>query len=135
MEYINGGNLSDNLKQVEKFSEDQAKFIIAQMVIALEHLHSKDVLHRDIKAENVLMRENGYIVLADYGLSKMIEDYDTAVTFCGTKEYMAPEIYKRQPQDKAVDWWAVGILTFELLAGYTPFGRNEYMIRRGTNII
>jgi serine/threonine protein kinase len=80
MEYINGRNLAENLRHVGSFSEEQTKFIIAQIVIALEDLHSRDVLHRDIKTENILMRDSGYIVLADYGLSKIVKDHDIAKT-------------------------------------------------------
>jgi serine/threonine protein kinase len=80
MDYIPGGNLYTNLKSVRSFSEDQTKFIIAQIVLALEDLHSKNIIHRDLKAENILLRENGYVVLADYGLSKILEEDNPART-------------------------------------------------------
>lgn len=80
MDYIPGGNLYTSLKSVVAFSEEQTKFIIAQVVLALECLHSMKIIHRDIKAENILFRENGYIVLADYGLSKVVEEGKSANT-------------------------------------------------------
>jgi serine/threonine protein kinase len=128
MDYIPGGNLYTNLKSVRSFSEDQTKFIIAQIVLALEDLHSKNIIHRDLKAENILLRENGYVVLADYGLSKIFEEDNPTRTKWGTKQYMAPEVYKGETQKKTVDWWAVGILAYEMLAGRTPFKDNEYKI-------
>jgi serine/threonine protein kinase len=96
MDYINGRDLYQNLAKVGSFSENQTKFIIAQLVLALKDLHHRDILHRDLKAKNVLMKESGYVVLSDFGISKIVDRDNPATTYCGTREYMAPEILKRK---------------------------------------
>lgn len=122
MEYVDGGNLYENMFKVKRFKESQVKFYAAQLVIALGYLHKNKVLHRDLKPENVLLRRNGYCVLADFGLAKIFDgNSDIAKTFCGTSEYMAPEIIKGRKQSYTVDWWTLGILVYELVTGRTPF--------------
>ncbi|MES1922463.1 hypothetical protein MHBO_003978, partial [Bonamia ostreae] len=99
------------------------EFIIAQTLLALGHLHKNGVFYRDLKPENILLDEHGYICLTDFGLSKIfdqIEDNE-ASTFCGTPEYLAPEIIERQNYTKSVDWWSLGILVYETMVGYPPF--------------
>lgn len=116
MDYVNGGNLYENMFSNKRFDEEQVKFFAAQLVIALGYMHNNKVIHRDLKPENVLLREDGYIVLADFGLAKVLDsDNDYAKTYCGTSEYMAPEIIKGQKQSFTVDWWTLGILVYELI--------------------
>ena len=92
MEYCPGGELFNLLSKKRRFSEDQAKFYAAQMVLALEHLHQNNVVYRDLKPENVLINYDGYIKITDFGLSRLEVNQNEATTMCGTPEYLAPEI-------------------------------------------
>lgn len=123
MPFLNGGDLLSLLRRHRKFSETSARFFSAQLVLAIEYLHDVNVIHRDVKPENVLVRDNGYIQLADLGLSKLVKD--RLWSFCGTPEYVAPEIIQSKGYDKAVDWWALGILTYEFCVGRTPFYKSQ----------
>ena len=110
LEYCAGGELFNLLQKKRRFSEDQAKFYAAQMVLALEHLHDKDIIYRDLKPENVLIDKVGYIRITDFGLSRMdVKDPNEAKSICGTPEYLAPEIIMKLGYGKPVDWWTLGI--------------------------
>lgn len=103
------------------FSEDRAKFYIAELVLALEHLHDNDIVYRDLKPENILLDANGNIALCDFGLSKA-DLKDRTNTFCGTTEYLAPELLlDRTGYTKMVDFWSLGVLIFEMCCGWSPF--------------
>ena len=91
------------------------------VALALGHLHSKKIIYRDLKPENILMGEDGYICLTDFGLAKIIEENEVTNSFCGTPEYLAPEILNESGHSFAVDWWALGILTYEMIVGFPPF--------------
>lgn len=106
------------------------RFYSAQLAIAIGYLHSKGIAHRDLKLENILVDQDGYIKIIDYGLAKMLkEEGDVSNSFCGTPEYLAPEMIKGEGHDKSVDWWALGILIYEMLIGVTPFfNRNKQML-------
>ncbi|XP_017480123.1 PREDICTED: STE20-like serine/threonine-protein kinase, partial [Rhagoletis zephyria] len=125
LDYVSGGELFTHLYTAEHFSVATVRIYIAEVVLALEHLHKLGIIYRDIKLENILLDGHGHIVLADFGLSKIFEpDSDhRAHSFCGTLEYMAPEIIRAGPtgHDLAADWWSVGVLTYELLTGASPF--------------
>ncbi|CAH1981370.1 unnamed protein product [Acanthoscelides obtectus] len=126
LDYVAGGELFTHLYQRDHFTEDEVRIYIGEIILALERLHSLGIIYRDIKLENILVDESGHIVLTDFGLSKGLEGEQgdrRAYSFCGTIEYMAPEVVKggTQGHDIAVDWWSVGVLTYELLTGASPF--------------
>ena len=121
LEYVPGGELFHRIQKFGHLSKAEYRLIIAQVAIALHHLHSIGVVYRDIKPENILIAEDGYIKLTDFGLAKDLSVVDVTSTFCGTPEYIAPEVLKGFNYDKMVDWWALGILTYELIYHKTPF--------------
>lgn len=90
-------------------------------MLAIGYLHSKKIIHRDLKLENILVDQYGYLKIIDYGLAKILKNNEEATSFCGTPEYIAPELVNKQAYDKNVDWWAVGVLIYEMLIGVTPF--------------
>jgi tRNA A-37 threonylcarbamoyl transferase component Bud32 len=121
-DYYNGGSLFYHLRKSRAFTEERAKFYAAELLSALDHLHQQHIIYRDLKLENVLMDNVGHIALTDFGLSKQnIDLTGGASTFCGTAEYIAPELLKGQKYGTAVDWWSFGILLFEMMHGRTPF--------------
>ena len=121
MDFIEGGELFRHLCTVRKFSEEQGKFMIAQVAIALQHLHDKNIIYRDLKPENVLVETDGYLKLTDFGLAKKAKRKDINKTFCGTASYLAPEILTHQGHDFSVDIWCLGTLLFEMIVGIPPF--------------
>lgn len=122
-DYMSGGELFWHLQKEGRFGEERAKFYIAELVLALEHLHDNDIVYRDLKPENILLDANGHIVLCDFGLSKANLNNDgTTNTFCGTTEYLAPEVLLDESgYTKMVDFWSLGVLIFEMCCGWSPF--------------
>jgi len=122
LDYYTGGELFFHLKKRRRFRENEAKLMVAEVGMALGHLHSLDVIYRDLKPENILLDNTGHICLTDFGLSKDLgPENEEARTFCGTPEYLAPEIVMNRGHGKAVDWWSLGILLYELTVGIPPF--------------
>jgi len=119
MDYANGGELFFHLSREKRFTESRAKFYAAEIASALGFLHAHNIIYRDLKPENILLDAEGHIALTDFGLCK--EDATFATTFCGTPEYLAPEVLQHRSYDRMVDWWCLGAVLYELIFGLPPF--------------
>ena len=153
LEYVPGGELFSHLRRLGRFDEPSARFYAAEIVLALEYLHDRQIAFRDLKPENVLLDADGHVKLTDFGFAKALpqrssyddddegettridarkrkqtHELERTYTLCGTPEYLAPEIVTGRGHGPEVDWWALGVLVFEMLAGYPPFhvGGNEH---------
>eukprot|EP01135_Chromosphaera_perkinsii_P000659 Nk52_evm26s147 gene=Nk52_evmTU26s147 len=119
LEYVQGGELFTLLRKTSRFSESTARFYAAQVVSSFVYLHRLFIIYRDLKPENILIDSKGYLKITDFGFAKKVEA--RTWTLCGTPEYLAPEIILSRGYNHTVDWWALGILIYEMVAGYPPF--------------
>ena len=122
-EFMAGGEMFHHLHDCGHFDENRTRFYIAELILAIDHLHKHNILYRDLKPENILLDEIGHIKLTDFGLSKIMNNIekDKTYTVCGTPVYVAPEVLTGQGYNKLVDWWSLGVLLYEFLAGYSPY--------------
>ena len=127
LEFVNGGEMFTHIQKQKKhrFDEDQTRFFAAETVLAFEYLHNLDIVFRDLKPENMLIDYRGHIRVTDFGFAKRVDD--KTWTMCGTPEYLAPEIIVNKGYSHAVDWWAVGVLTYEMRCGHSPFEAKSQM--------
>ncbi|KAK2178245.1 hypothetical protein NP493_551g01022 [Ridgeia piscesae] len=126
MEFLNGGDLMQHLDASGKFDEERSRFYAAEMLCGLQYLHGRGVIYRDLKLENVLLDRKGHAKIADFGLCREgIKGQNRTTTFCGTPEYIAPEIIDRTPYDCSVDWWALGVTVFLMVVGDFPFNGDD----------
>ncbi|KAH0785074.1 AGC family protein kinase [Histomonas meleagridis] len=122
LDYIPGGELFSRLREEGRFSEERVRFYAAEILLGIGYLHKKGYVYRDLKPENILVDYNGHIKITDLGLAKgQMNSDSTTTTFCGTPEYIAPEMIQQIPYTRSVDWWSYGILLFEMISGLPPF--------------
>lgn len=120
--YYPGGNLLDQMRLARRFTEDRTRLYAAEVALAIRHLHANDIIYRDLKLENVLVGSDGHVALTDFGMSKEnMTDDDRTSTFVGTYQMMAPEVFGGKSYSRAVDWWALGVMVYEMIDGRTPF--------------
>lgn len=123
LEYACGGDLFKHLENEGHFPERKAQFYAAEILLVLEFLHSKNIIYRDLKPENVVIDTEGHIKLTDFGLAKELEGEEQmqARSFCGTNEYLAPEVILGASYGESVDWWALGVVIYQMLTGWPPW--------------
>lgn len=129
MEYVNGGELFFHLSRERVFSEDRTRFYGAEIILAIQYLHELGIVYRDLKLENLLLDEDGHIKLTDFGLCKEEITFGaTTRTFCGTPEYLAPEVLEDNDYGRSVDWWGVGVVMYEMMCGRLPFYSRDHEV-------
>ena len=125
LEFVSGGELFTYLRGIGRLDAQHAALYGAQVVLMFEYMHSKHIIYRDLKPENLLIADDGFLKLTDFGFAKVVEG--RTYTLCGTPEYLAPEVLLNKGHGKPVDWWAIGILIYEMNAGIDPFTDEDPM--------
>ncbi|QIX00523.1 hypothetical protein AMS68_006040 [Peltaster fructicola] len=133
MDFIEGGELFSLLRKSQRFPNPVAKFYAAEVTLALDYLHSMNIIYRDLKPENLLLDRHGHLKITDFGFAKEVPDITW--TLCGTPDYLAPEVVSSKGYNKSVDWWSLGILIFEMLCGFTPFWDSGSPLKIYENIL
>eukprot|EP00494_Astrolonche_serrata_P027951 UN28216 len=124
LELCQGGDLFARLRREQYFENDTARFYAACVIEAFDHMHRKNIIYRDLKPENLVLANNGYLKITDFGFAKHVPNGRT-YTFCGTPDYLAPEIITGSGHHKGVDWWTLGILIYEMLTALPPFTSDD----------
>ena len=119
--FVNGGELDRICIKRRRLEESEVKFYIAQIIIGIGKLHERGIVHRDIKLSNILVDETGYIKIIDFGLAMHLKEGEVITSISGSPKYLAPEVLTTEGANKNVDWWALGIILFEMIFGYPPF--------------
>eukprot|EP00826_Nyctotherus_ovalis_P005757 TRINITY_DN1130_c0_g2_i4.p1 TRINITY_DN1130_c0_g2~~TRINITY_DN1130_c0_g2_i4.p1 ORF type:complete len:200 (-),score=63.98 TRINITY_DN1130_c0_g2_i4:527-1126(-) len=127
MDYCKGGDLGHVLQREKRFTEERARIYTSEILLAIEELHRREIIYRDLKPDNVVIDEDGHALLTDFGLSKQgIKEADFTQSFCGSVAYLAPEVLRRSGHGRTVDWYLLGVLLYEMLVGIPPyFDRNK----------
>ena len=126
LDYAPGGNMSRALQKDKRFTETKARYYLAEVLLALEDLHRRDIIFRDLKPDNIVFDKDGHALLTDFGLSKVgVLNNTQARSFCGSPAYLAPEMLRRQGHGKSVDWYLLGVLLYEMLVGIPPYYSNN----------
>ena len=132
LDFCSGGELFYFLSQKSRFTEEEARFYFAEMLLGLEFVHDKNILYRDLKPENIFIDIDGHIKLADFGLSKLrhqslfpSEKDELNNTFCGSAEYMTPEMLSQKPYSYGIDYYSLGAVLYEMVTGLPPFYSNN----------
>mmetsp|Transcript_26958 Transcript_26958/g.12617 ORF Transcript_26958/g.12617 Transcript_26958/m.12617 type:complete len:189 (+) Transcript_26958:188-754(+) len=126
LDYLPAGDLGEALQRERKFSEWKARIYLAEIITAIEELHRRDIIYRDLKPDNIVLDSEGHAMLTDFGLSKEgVYTNSMARSFCGSVAYLAPEMLKKQGHGKAVDWYLLGVLLYEMLVGTPPYFCNN----------
>ena len=126
LEFVPGGDLFTYLRKVGHFDNNQSMLFGAQIVLMFEYLHSMNIIYRDLKPENLMIHSDGYLKLTDFGFAKIVEE--RTYTLCGTPEYIAPEVLLNKGHGKPVDWWTLGVIIYEMIAGVDPFNDEEPLL-------
>ena len=122
LDYCPGGDLGQLIAREKRLTEERARDYLCEILLALEDLHRRDIIYRDLKPDNVVIDDLGHVLLTDFGLSKEgIYDNISATSFCGSVAYLAPEMLKRSGHGKSVDWYLLGVLLYEMLFGTPPY--------------
>ena len=126
LDYCPGGDLAECLRREKRFTEERARIYIMEILLALQYLHSKNIIFRDLKPDNIVLDKDGHALLTDFGLSKEgVYDNHGAKSFCGSFAYLAPEMVKRTGHGKSVDWYLLGVVLYEMVVGFPPYYDND----------
>jgi|TARA_B110000285_G_scaffold230557_1_gene297411 serine/threonine protein kinase len=126
LDYAAGGNMSRALHKDKRFTEDRGRMYLGEILLAIEDLHKRDIIFRDLKPDNIVFDSQGHALLCDFGLAKeKVAGDSQAKSFCGSPAYLAPEMLKRSGHGKSVDWYLLGVLLYEMLVGIPPYYSNN----------